>query len=273
MTEVKNLDWKKIAVTLPLLALGLPAVAGAEGVLSQAAGVSYRTGSDTQKESYSGYDMAVQGSTLALDLKGNAAGGQGWSVENLDPAMLHLDSQTVTKLSEEQPDVVVTRLHFTAMKSGKTAFQLKQKGNDTAHDLEAHVMIDQKKQITSVSIPRPGTPEETDAAGLKFPDPARLDPFKETHEGHLIKNSFTGEAYSDDVVILHLAMGMTQKDVEKLAKKMDCSVQYYMPILSMAALKLDKPVKDSKEMQQVLNKLNGTTGVLMADVNRIIQLD
>ena len=75
------------------------------------------------------------------------------------------------------------------------------------------------------------------------------------------------------MVILHLAMGMTQKDVEKLAKKMDCSVQYYMPILSMAALKLDKPVKDSKEMQQVLNKLNGTTGVLMADVNRIIQLD
>ena len=95
MTEVKNLDWKKIAVTLPLLALGLPAVAGAEGVLSQAAGVSYRTGSDTQKESYSGYDMAVQGSTLALDLKGNAAGGQGWSVENLDPAMLRLDLPAV----------------------------------------------------------------------------------------------------------------------------------------------------------------------------------
>ena len=54
---------------------------------------------------------------------------------------------------------------------------------------------------------------------------------------------------------------------------MDCSVQYYMPMLSMAALKLDKPVKNSQEMQQLLSKLDGTTGVIMADVDRVLQLD
>lgn len=59
----------------------------------------------------------------------------------------------------------------------------------------------------------------------------------------------------------------------KLARKMDCKVQYYMPMLNMAALELDKPVKNSREMQQVLEKLNGTPGVIMADVNRVVQLD
>lgn len=59
----------------------------------------------------------------------------------------------------------------------------------------------------------------------------------------------------------------------KLARKMDCKVQYYMPMLNMAALELDKPVKNSREMQQVLDKLNGTPGVIMADVNRVVQLD
>ena len=54
---------------------------------------------------------------------------------------------------------------------------------------------------------------------------------------------------------------------------MDCKVQYYMPMLNMAALELDKPVKNSREMQQVLEKLNGTPGVIMADVNRVVQLD
>ncbi|WP_281739001.1 hypothetical protein [Acidaminococcus fermentans] len=59
----------------------------------------------------------------------------------------------------------------------------------------------------------------------------------------------------------------------KLARKMDCKVQYYMPMLNMAALELDKPVKNSREMQQVLEKLNGTPGVIMADVNRVVQMD
>lgn len=59
----------------------------------------------------------------------------------------------------------------------------------------------------------------------------------------------------------------------KLVRKMDCKVQYYMPMLNMAALELDKPVKNSREMQQFLDKLNGTTGVIMADVDRVLGLD
>jgi len=103
--------------------------------------------------------------------------------------------------------------------------------------------------------------------------PAKANPFRETHEGHLIRSGFTGEAYSDNMVLLHLDLGMTRKDVKKMARKMDCRVQYYMPMLSMAALKLDKPVKNSQEMQQFLDKLNGTTGVIMADVDRVLELD
>ncbi|WP_349688086.1 hypothetical protein [Acidaminococcus sp. DS4831] len=273
---MKNLDWKRVMVMLSVLALGLPAAAWAEEAFTQTASVSYRSADGTQQEVYSGYGMAVQGSTLTLDLKGNAAGGAGWNVEDLDPAMLRLDSQTVTRLSDTKPQLAVTKLQFTALKPGTTVFQIRQKGNDPTNDLEVHLTIDQAKQISSVHFTRPGASGETDgktAASLRKSLASVKDPFQETHEGHLIRNGFTGEAYSDDMVLLHLDWGMTQKDVEKLAKKMDCSVQYYMPMLSMAALKLDKPVKNSQEMQQLLSKLDGTTGVIMADVDRVLQLD
>ena len=32
-------------------------------------------------------------------------------------------------------------------------------------------------------------------------------------------------------------------------------------------------MKNSQEMRQVLEKLNGTTGVIMADVDRVLELD
>lgn len=274
---MKKLDWKKMMVMLSVLAIGMPAAAGAEEAFSQTASISYRAADGTQKEAYSGYDMAVQGSTLTLTLKGTGNGDQGWSVENLDPTLLRLDNQNMTRSSGEQPDLAVTRLQFTALKPGSTVFQLKQKGKEPANALEAHVTIDKAKQISSVSFTRPGAAGETGgkttAAGLKALDSRKGDPFQESHEGHLICNGFTGEAYSDNMVLLHLDFGMTREDVAKLAKKMDCSVQYFMPMLNMAALKLNKPVKNSQEMQKVLDKLNGTTGVFMADVDRVLHLD
>lgn len=207
---------------LSVLALGLPAAVGAEEAFTQTASVSYRSADGTQQEVYSGYGMAVQGSTLTLDLKGNAAGGAGWNVEDLDPAMLRLDSQTVTRLSDTKPQLAVTKLQFTALKPGTTVFQIRQKGNDPTNDLEIHLTIDQAQQISSVHFTRPGASGETDgktAASLRKSLASVKDPFQETHEGHLIRNGFTGEAYSDDMVLLHLDWGMTQKDVEKLAKK------------------------------------------------------
>lgn len=81
-----QLNWKTIMVILPLLALGLPAVTGAEGAFTQAASVQYRADGTPSKEVYSGYDLAVQDDTLTLNLKGNAEGNMGWVVENLDPA-------------------------------------------------------------------------------------------------------------------------------------------------------------------------------------------
>ena len=74
---MKNLDWKRVMVMLSVLALGLPAAAWAEEAFTQTASVSYRSADGIQQEVYSGYGMAVQGSTLTLDLKGNAAGGAG----------------------------------------------------------------------------------------------------------------------------------------------------------------------------------------------------
>lgn len=269
---MKTMDWKKIMVTLPLLALGLPVAAGAEAAYSQTASISYRAGDGTRQEAYSGYEMAVEGSTLTLDLKGTAAGENGWSVEDLDPAMVRLDSQTVTQIPDAQPKLAATKLCFTALKPGKTQFQIRQKGSNPAQALEVHLTVDKAKQIASVNFTRPGAGEPTGGS----PESPALDkgnPFRETHEGHLIRSGFTGEAYSDNMVLLHLDLGMTRKDVEKLARKMDCRVQYYMPMLSMAALKLDKPVKSSQEMQQFLDKLNGTTGVIMADVDRVMGLD
>lgn len=270
---MKKLDWKRIMVMLSVLALGLPAAAGAEEACTQTASVRYQAAGDTQKEVYSGYDIAVQGSTLMLDLKGTADGDKGWSVADLDPTMLRLDSQTVTQSTREQPKLAVTKLHFTALKAGATSFQIIQKGTDPANALEAHVTISPEKQITSVQFTRPGAAGGTDAAILQSLAPAKGDSFQETHEDHLIRNGFTGEAYSDQMVLLHLDWGMTRKDVEKLAEKMDCSVQYYMPMLSMAAVKLDQPVKDSREMQQILDKFSGTTGVIMADVDRVLTLE
>lgn len=268
---MKTMDWKKIMVTLPLLALGLPVAAGAEAAYSQTASVSYRAGDGTRQEAYSGYEMAVEGSTLTLDLKGTAAGENGWSVEDLDPAMVRLDSQTVTQIPDARPKLAATKLCFTALKPGKTQFQIRQKGSHPAQALEVHLTVDKAKQIASVNFTRPGAGEPT--GGSPASGPAKANPFRETHEGHLIRSGFTGEAYSDNMVLLHLDLGMTRKDVKKLARKMDCRVQYYMPMLSMAALKLDKPVKNSQEMQQFLDKLNGTTGVIMADVDRVLGLD
>lgn len=269
---MKTMDWKKIMVTLPLLALGLPVAAGAEAAYSQTASVSYRAGEGTRQEAYSGYEMAVEGSTLTLDLKGTAAGENGWSVEDLDPAMVRLDSQTVSQIPDAQPKLAATKLCFTALKPGKTQFQIRQKGSHPAQTLEVHLTVDKAKQIASVNFTRPEARENTGAA-LESPVPAKANPFRETHEGHLIRSGFTGEAYSDNMVLLHLDLGMTRKDVEKLAKKMDCRVQYYMPMLSMAALKLDKPVQDSREMRKILDRFNGTTGVIMADVDRIMLLE
>ena len=222
-----QLNWKTIMVILPLLALGLPAVTGAEGALTQAASVQYRADGTPSKEVYSGYDLAVQDDTLTLNLKGNAEGNMGWVVENLDPALLRLDDRTVTQGTGEQTKLSVTRLHFTALKAGDAIFRIRQDKAAGAEELEAHVTINQEKQITSVRF----------------------------------------------MVLLHLDGGMTRKDVEKLAKKMDCRVQYYMPMLSMAALKLDKPVQDSREMRKILDRFNGTTGVIMADVDRIMLLE
>jgi hypothetical protein len=264
------MDWKKIMVTLPLLALGLPTAAGAEAAFTQTASVSYRAADGTRQEAYSGYEMAVQGSTLTLDLKGTEE--KGWSVENLDPAMVRLDSQTVTQIPDAQPKLAATKLCFTALKPGKTQFQIRQKDSSPANALEVHLTVDKAKQIASVNFTRPGAGEPT-GGDLESPAPVKGNPFRETHEGHLIRSGFTGEAYSDNMVLVHLDWGMTRKDVEKLARKMDCKVQYYMPMLSMAALKLDKPVKNSQEMQQFLDKLNGTTGVIMADVDRVMGLD
>ena len=47
----------------------------------------------------------------------------------------------------------------------------------------------------------------TDASALKSLNPAREVSSQETHEGHLIRNGFTGEAYSDQMVLLHLVEG------------------------------------------------------------------
>lgn len=268
-----QLNWKTIMVILPLLALGLPAVTGAEGSLTQAASVQYRADGTPSKEVYSGYDLAVQDDTLTLNLKGNAEGNMGWVVENLDPALLRLDDRTVTQGTGEQTKLSVTRLHFTALKAGDAIFRIRQDKAAGAEELEAHVTINQEKQITSVRFTRPGAAGSTDASALKSLNSAREVSSQETHEGHLIRNGFTGEAYSDQMVLLHLDWGMTRKDVEKLAKKMDCRVQYYMPMLSMAALKLDKPVQDSREMRKILDRFNGTTGVIMADVDRIMLLE
>ncbi len=128
-------------------------------------------------------------------------------MENLDPALLRLDDRTVTQGTGEQTKLSVTRLHFTALKAGDAIFRIRQDKAAGAEELEAHVTINQEKQITSVRFTRPGAAGSTDASALKSLNPAREVSSQETHEGHLIRNGFTGEAYSDQMVLLHGLIG------------------------------------------------------------------